>query len=80
MNDKGQNLFDRLDLIENKQEELLKNIKQLNSNNQQNYKNVQQQLSDKEILKIFIQKAQKNYLWFGTNEDFLKSKRAAIVK
>lgn len=79
MDSKDRNLFDRLDSIESQQEEILKSINQLNKANQSNEHVNKQQLSNKEILSIFIKKAKKEYLWFGPNLEFSKSKRLVIL-
>lgn len=79
MNDTGRSLFDRLDSIESKQEKILQCIKQLNTINQHSNHSGQQQLSDREVLNAFIKKAKKDYLWFGSNKEFFKCKRRAVV-
>ena len=68
-------LSDRLDSIESQQETMLNKIDQLNKANQLNGQINNTQLSKKEELVIFIKKAKKEYLWFGSNAEFSRSKR-----
>lgn len=79
MNNGDRNLFDRLDSIENQNEEILKKINQLGLTKQSVPQTSQKQLSDKEALAIFIKKAKKEYLWFGPTGEFLKSQKLLFI-
>ena len=83
MENKPQNVFDRLDSIEASQiatqaqnEEILGLLRQFSNQQVQVQKsnNVPQQLPKQEIIKRFVRAAKKEFVWFGTKEDFNKSK------
>lgn len=66
--DKERSVFDRLDSIENLLEDFVKQQPVPQSSD------TKPQLSDQQILKNFIRSSKKEYLWFGSPNDFKKSK------
>lgn len=86
MENKPQNVFDRLDSIEASQsvtqaqnEQILDLLNKLSSKSvKQNVEvRTQPQVSKKELLREFVKKSKKEHVWFGTTNEFNKSK--AIV-
>ena len=66
--DNERSVFDRLDSIENLLEDFVKQQPVPQSSD------TKPQLSDQQILKNFIRSSKKEYLWFGSPNDFNKSK------
>lgn len=82
MENKSQNVFDRLDSIEAMQSTTQVQNQQIidllnNLNNQQNTAiniNFQSQLTEQQLLKKFFKSSKKEYLLVGSNKEFNKSK------
>lgn len=83
MENKHQNVFDRLDSIEASQsatqaqnEQIIDLLNKLNSKSiKQNVEvNPQIQVSDQELLIEFVRQSKKEYVWFGKINEFNKSK------
>ena len=89
MENKPQNVFDRLDSIEASQsatqaqnEQILDLLNKL-SNQQPVKRNVdvrpRPQVSDQELLRNFVRTSKKEYVWFGPMNEFNKSKMIVNV-
>lgn len=83
MENKPQNVFDRLDSIETSQSETQAQNQQIldllnKINNQESKPNVhfnpRPHVSDQQLLLNFVNKSKKEYVWFGPMDDFNKSK------
>ena len=82
MENKPQNVFDRLDLIEASQsviqaqnEQILDLLNKLRANVKQKVKVKQEpRVSNQEFLREFIKKSKKEYIWFISINEFNKSK------
>lgn len=84
MSNNNKSVYERLDSIEATQSatqaqnkeiiELLKNLKNQQQIKQNEEFKLQPQVSEQQLIKKFIQSAKKEYVWFGPNYEFKKSK------
>ena len=71
--DKERSVFDRLDSIENLLEDFVKQQPVPQSSD------TKPQISDQQILNNFIKSSKKEHLWFGSLNDFNKSKKLVYI-
>ena len=91
MEDKPNNVFERLDSIEAQQSftqeqnaqiiKLLNNLnkRQSSANGSSNINSGNQKLGEVELWKNFIMKSKREHVWFGTQEEFDKSKTYVLL-
>ena len=88
MENKPQNVFEKLDSIEETQsvtkaqsEEILKILKDIRNQQvvNQNYRIKHQPQETGQILKYFLKSSRKEHLWFGTTNDFNKYKKIIYI-
>jgi hypothetical protein len=84
MENNNRTVFDRLDSIEAQNTELMEAVKNIqkqsvNASQVQQANVIKPQMSEQELLKIFKKKSKKEYFWFGTGQEFSKSKNLLIA-
>lgn len=89
MSNNNKSVYERLDSIEATQSvtqaqnkeiiELLKNLNNQQQIEQNEEFKLQSQISEQQLIKKFIKSAKKEYVWFGSNYEFKKSKIIANV-
>lgn len=70
---------ERLGVLEEGQQQILQAISKLGGVQEKRADAAQRGADGKAVLKNFIAKAEKKYNWFGTEEDFKKSKKTLII-